>query len=85
MKWLQDTDVSAWPGVLGAGVFVCFCIFTVPCYKRVKQVDNHQEDQEKVIEEENDADGGWVDTHHYAGNIICKLSSIHHGAISRVE
>lgn len=38
----------------------------VPCYKRVKQVDNHQEDQEKVIEEENDADGGWVDTHHYA-------------------
>lgn len=36
----------------------------VPCYKRVKQVDNHQEDQEKVIEEQ-DEDGGWVDTHHY--------------------
>ena len=41
---------------------------TVPCYKRVKQVDNHQEEQEKVIEE-TDEDGGWVDTHHYPGNI----------------
>ncbi|XP_033760193.1 ubiquitin-like-conjugating enzyme ATG3 [Pecten maximus] len=38
----------------------------VPCYKRVKQVDNHQEDQEKVIEE--DEDGGWVDTHHFPGS-----------------
>ncbi|KAH9512677.1 E2-like enzyme [Bulinus truncatus] len=37
----------------------------VPCYKRVKQMDNHQEEQEKVIEEE-DEDGGWVDTHHYS-------------------
>lgn len=37
----------------------------VPCYKRVKQMDTHQEEQEKVIEE-NDQDGGWVDTHHYA-------------------
>lgn len=35
----------------------------VPCYKRVKQVDNHQEDMEKVIGED-DGDGGWVDTHH---------------------
>ncbi|XP_059163057.1 ubiquitin-like-conjugating enzyme ATG3 [Physella acuta] len=37
----------------------------VPCYKRVKQMDTHQEEQEKVIEEE-DEDGGWVDTHHYS-------------------
>lgn len=37
----------------------------VPCYKRVKQMDSHQEEQEKVIEEE-DQDGGWVDTHHFA-------------------
>ncbi|KAH3813580.1 ubiquitin-like-conjugating enzyme ATG3 [Dreissena polymorpha] len=37
----------------------------VPCYKRVKQVDTHEMEQEKVIEE-NDEDGGWVDTHHYA-------------------
>ncbi|KAL3847399.1 hypothetical protein ACJMK2_018314 [Sinanodonta woodiana] len=36
----------------------------VPCYKRVKQVDNHQEEQEKVIEVD-DEDGGWVDTHHF--------------------
>ena len=39
----------------------------MPCYKRVKQVDNHQEEQEKLIEV--DDDGGWVDTHHYAGKI----------------
>ncbi|XP_012946089.1 ubiquitin-like-conjugating enzyme ATG3 [Aplysia californica] len=37
----------------------------VPCYKRVKQMDTHQEEQEKVIEEE-DEDGGWVDTHHFS-------------------
>ncbi|KAK3095493.1 hypothetical protein FSP39_015329 [Pinctada imbricata] len=35
----------------------------VPCYKRVKQVDSHKEEQEKVIEV--DDDGGWVDTHHF--------------------
>ena len=45
-----------------------FCL-TVPCYKRVKQVDNHQVEQEKVIEEQ-DEDGGWVDTHHYSGNYL---------------
>ncbi|ESO96181.1 hypothetical protein LOTGIDRAFT_116221 [Lottia gigantea] len=39
----------------------------VPCYKRVKQMDTHQEEQEKVIEEEDD-DGGWVDTHHFAAD-----------------
>ncbi|XP_076453829.1 ubiquitin-like-conjugating enzyme ATG3 [Babylonia areolata] len=38
---------------------------SVPCYKRVKQMDTHQEDQEKVIEED-DQDGGWVDTHHFS-------------------
>ncbi|XP_022337406.1 ubiquitin-like-conjugating enzyme ATG3 [Crassostrea virginica] len=36
----------------------------VPCYKRVKQVDSHKEEQEKVIEAD-DEDGGWVDTHHF--------------------
>ena len=39
---------------------------TVPCYKRVKQIYTHKDEQEKIIEEE-DGDGGWVDTHHYAG------------------
>jgi len=33
----------------------------------VKQVDSHQENFEKVIEVEGDEDGGWVDTHHFAG------------------
>ena len=28
-------------------------------------MDTHQEEQEKVIEV--DEDGGWVDTHHFAG------------------
>ena len=47
-------------------------MLTVPCYKRVKQVDNHQIEQEKVIEEQ-DEDGGWVDTHHYTGKIIMPI------------
>ena len=38
-------------------------VFTVPCYKRVKQMDTHSNDQEKIVEDEND--GGWVDTHHF--------------------
>ncbi|XP_067948209.1 ubiquitin-like-conjugating enzyme ATG3 [Watersipora subatra] len=36
----------------------------VPCYKRVKQMDTHTDSQEKVIDED-DKDGGWVDTHHF--------------------
>ncbi|XP_013135942.1 PREDICTED: ubiquitin-like-conjugating enzyme ATG3 [Papilio polytes] len=36
----------------------------VPCYRRCKQIE-YCEDKEKVIEDENDEDGGWVDTHHY--------------------
>lgn len=40
----------------------------VPCYKRVTQIDTHQEEQERVIEEE-DGEGGWVDTHHYAESV----------------
>lgn len=56
----------------------------VPCYKRVKQVYTHQEEQEKVIEEE-DGDGGWVDTHHYAGtsqlqDAICDMALEDKGA-----
>ncbi|CAH8680752.1 unnamed protein product [Schistosoma rodhaini] len=38
---------------------------SVPCYKRVKQMADHNEEFEEVLEEE-DGDGGWVDTHHYA-------------------
>ncbi|XP_035693597.1 ubiquitin-like-conjugating enzyme ATG3 [Branchiostoma floridae] len=36
----------------------------VPCYKRCKQME-YQEEYEKVIDEE-DGEGGWVDTHHNA-------------------
>ena len=37
----------------------------VPCYKRCSEME-YSIDNEKVIEEECDADGGWVDTHHFA-------------------
>jgi ubiquitin-like-conjugating enzyme ATG3 len=37
----------------------------VPCYKRIKQLDTHNEDMEKVIDGD-DPDGGWVDTHYFA-------------------
>jgi hypothetical protein len=30
-------------------------------------MDSHQENMEKVIEIDGDGDGGWVDTHHFAG------------------
>ncbi|CAK1544290.1 unnamed protein product [Leptosia nina] len=36
----------------------------VPCYRRCKQIE-YCEDHEKIIEDEHDEDGGWVDTHHY--------------------
>ncbi|KAI5636034.1 autophagocytosis associated protein, active-site domain-containing protein [Phthorimaea operculella] len=36
----------------------------VPCYRRCKQIE-YCEDKEKIIEEDNDGEGGWVDTHHY--------------------
>jgi len=36
----------------------------VPCYKRCKHME-HKDNLEKIIDEEN-GDGGWVDTHHYA-------------------
>lgn len=45
---------------------ISYCCVTVPCYKRVKQVDSHKEEQEKIIEAD-DEDGGWVDTHHFPG------------------
>lgn len=35
----------------------------VPCSRRCKQIE-YNDDKEKVIESD-DADGGWVDTHHY--------------------
>lgn len=37
----------------------------VPCYKRVKQMDTHNNSQEKVVDADG-SDEGWVDTHHYS-------------------
>ena len=39
-------------------------------------MDSHREDQEKVIEED-DAEGGWVDTHHYARMTIRCGQNVH--------
>ena len=41
----------------------------------MKQVDNHREEHEKVIEE-LDGDGGWVDTHHFAGKQNCEVAGL---------
>ncbi|KAE8748656.1 Autophagy-related protein 3 [Frankliniella occidentalis] len=38
---------------------------SVPCSRRCKQME-YCDDHEKIIEAD-DPDGGWVDTHHYAG------------------
>jgi len=44
----------------------------VPCYKRCKQME-HKDNLEKVVDEEN-GDGGWVDTHYYADSTITESS-----------
>ncbi len=44
----------------------------VPCHKRCKQME-YQEENEAIIHEE-DGDGGWVDTHHYADQSVMAQS-----------
>lgn len=47
----------------------------VPCSRRCKQIE-YNDDKEKVIESD-DADGGWVDTHHYdPSNLDEKVSEM---------
>ncbi len=43
---------------------MCFMWSIVPCFKRCKDIE-YLEEQEKILESE-DAEGGWVDTHHFA-------------------
>jgi ubiquitin-like-conjugating enzyme ATG3 len=50
----------------------------VPCYKRCKHME-HKDNLEKIVDEEN-GDGGWVDTHHYADSTVTE-SREHAGQI----
>ncbi|CAF1244972.1 unnamed protein product [Rotaria sordida] len=43
----------------------------VPCYKRCKQME-HKDNLEKIVDDEN-GDGGWVDTHHYADSTLTEV------------
>lgn len=43
----------------------------VPCYKRCKHME-HKDNLEKIVDEEN-GDGGWVDTHHFADSTVTEV------------
>jgi len=47
----------------------------VPCYKRCEQMEYNTE-QEKVLDEDVDTDGGWVDTHHYEPSLNQKVQDM---------